>query len=115
MPSSAASVHPGFWCWRRAHSSRQTPPRVFPACLTAGLVAVPLWGLANWFRLAVPVAWAWALGLHLFSWFAQIVFGHQMAEHRRPALLDSFFQVSVAAAERVGASCWCCCRCRCWR
>ena len=64
-------------------------------------MAVPLWGLANWFRLAVPAAWAWALGLHLFSWFAQIVFGHQMAEHRRPALLDSFFQV------RVGGCCGC--------
>lgn len=65
---------------------RATPPR-------AGLVALPLWGLANWFRAAVPAAWAWALGLHLFSWFAQIVFGHQMAERRKPALLDSFFQV----------------------
>lgn len=63
----------------------------------AGLVALPLWGLANWFRLAVPAAWAWALGLHVFSWFAQVVFGHQMAEHRRPALLDSFFQSLVLA------------------
>ncbi|KAL4448126.1 hypothetical protein ABPG75_005345 [Micractinium tetrahymenae] len=63
----------------------------------AGLVALPLWGLANWFRAAVPSAWAWALGLHLFSWFAQIVFGHQMAEGRKPALLDSFFQSLVLA------------------
>lgn len=63
----------------------------------AGLVALPLWGLANWFRAAVPAAWAWALGLHLFSWFAQIVFGHQMAERRKPALLDSFFQSLVLA------------------
>lgn len=63
----------------------------------AGLVALPLWGLANWFRVTVPAAWAWALGIHLFSWFAQIVFGHKMAEGRRPALLDSFFQSLVLA------------------
>jgi uncharacterized membrane protein YGL010W len=60
-------------------------------------VALPLWGLANWFRVVVPSAWAWALGLHIFSWFAQIVFGHQMAEHRKPALMDSFFQSLVLA------------------
>lgn len=69
----------------------------FAGITWAGMVALPLWGLANWFRLSVPTAWAWALGLHLFSWFAQIVFGHQMAEHRRPALLDSFFQSLVLA------------------
>lgn len=72
--------------------------------LHAGLVALPLWGLANWFRLAVPAAWAWALGLHVFSWFAQVVFGHQMAEHRRPALLDSFFQVSAGSGSHGGVT-----------
>ena len=71
--------------------------------LAAGLVALPLWGLANWFRMAaVPGgAWAWALGLHLASWFAQIVLGHQMCEHRKPALMDSFFQVGAGAGRRV--------------
>ncbi|EFN56276.1 hypothetical protein CHLNCDRAFT_145142 [Chlorella variabilis] len=69
----------------------------FAGLTWTGLVALPLWALANWFRGAVPSAWAWALGLHAFSWFAQIVFGHHMAEHRRPALLDSFFQSLVLA------------------
>ena len=66
-------------------------------------MALPLWGLANWFRMAaVPGgAWAWALGLHLASWFAQIVLGHQMCEHRKPALMDSFFQVGAGAGRRV--------------
>lgn len=72
-----------------------------PGVPRAGLVALPLWGLANWFRAAVPAAWAWALGLHLLSWVAQIVFGHQMAERRRPALLDSFFQVGAGSGGRV--------------
>lgn len=72
----------------------------------AGLVALPLWGLANWFRVVVPSAWAWALGLHIFSWFAQIVFGHQMAEHRKPALMDSFFQVR-GRFKQPGCMHWC--------
>lgn len=60
-------------------------------------VGLPLWAAANWFRASVPDAWAWALGLHLLSWFAQIAVGHQLAEKRKPALLDSFFQSLVLA------------------
>lgn len=37
--------------------------------------------------------WAWALGVHVLSWYAQIHPGHLVLEKRKPALLDSFFQV----------------------
>jgi 2-hydroxy fatty acid dioxygenase len=59
--------------------------------------ALPLWASATGFRQAVTGAWTWALGAHLLGWFMQIYFGHSMAEKRRPALLDSFFQSLVLA------------------
>ena len=61
----------------------------------ASFMALPIWGAANAFRLAAPAAWAWALGLHAFAWLMQIYPGHVLAERRRPALLDSFFQSLV--------------------
>jgi uncharacterized membrane protein YGL010W len=60
-------------------------------------MAVPLWATAEAFQHAVSNAWAWALGLHIISWVVQIYFGHTVAEKRRPALLDSFFQSLVLA------------------
>lgn len=62
----------------------------------AALVAAPMWGLANAAR-AEPHAWAWAAGLHVLSWVVQVFLGHMVAEGRRPALLDSFFQSLVLA------------------
>ena len=52
-----------------------------------------MWLTATAFRQAVPHAWAWALGVHLFSWYMQIHIGHIIIEGRKPALTDSLFQV----------------------
>lgn len=60
-------------------------------------IGVPSWLGAEAFRQSVPHAWAWALGIHVFSWYMQIVPGHAWAEHRKPALTDSFLQVRVSA------------------
>ena len=66
------------------------------AGLTWGLfLGAPMWLTATWFTAAVPHAWAWALGVHLLSWYAQIHLGHIVMEKRKPALLDSFFQVGT--------------------
>lgn len=54
--------------------------------------AIPGWIAANFVRTTVAAAWQWAIGLHLFSWFVQIHFGHTLAEKRKPALMDSLFQ-----------------------
>ena len=54
---------------------------------------IPTWLLATAFMQNVPYAWAWATGVNALSWYAQIHIGHIMFEHRKPALLDSFFQV----------------------
>ncbi len=43
----------------------------------------------------VAHAWAWALGVFVVSWYVQIHLGHMVLEERRPALLDSFFQVKI--------------------
>lgn len=56
-------------------------------------VATPLWISATLFRTHVANAWAWALGVHVLSWYMQIHPGHAILEGRKPALLDSFFQV----------------------
>lgn len=56
-------------------------------------VAVPIWISATLFRTHVVHAWAWALGIHVLSWYMQIHPGHMLLEGRKPALLDSFFQV----------------------
>jgi uncharacterized membrane protein YGL010W len=63
----------------------------------AACMALPMWATANAVQQHVAAAWGWALGLHMLSWFAQVHFGHIMAEKRRPALLDSFFQVMRCA------------------
>jgi len=60
-------------------------------------VALPLWGTAVAFRQVVPQAWSWAVGVHVLSWIMQVYFGHMVAEKRKPALLDSFFQSLVLA------------------
>ncbi len=134
------------------------------------LLGVPMWLTATAFCQHVPHAWAWALGLHILSWFLQVRLyhalsavcrgqpddawraaeqlqlcstrsgltemyprqqlhavltdclirlltglmrwdrmqvevGHIMIEHRKPALLDSFFQVGPAANSAAWA-CW---------
>lgn len=62
----------------------------FTWCLSTG---IPCWLTATAFSQHVPYAWAYAIGVHALSWWAQIHVGHIMLEHRKPALLDSFFQV----------------------
>lgn len=56
-------------------------------------IGLPIWISSEAFQQEVPNAWAWALGIHVLSWFMQIVPGHSCCEHRKPALLDSLFQV----------------------
>ncbi|KAL3150730.1 hypothetical protein ABBQ32_000514 [Trebouxia sp. C0010 RCD-2024] len=58
---------------------------------------IPCWLTATAFMQHVPNAWAYAVALHALSWYVQIHVGHVMLEHRKPALLDSFFQ-SLALA-----------------
>lgn len=58
---------------------------------------VPILAAANAFVAWVPNAWAWAILAHVIGWFAQIKIGHLIAEKRRPALFDSFFQSLVLA------------------
>ena len=36
------------------------------------LLGVPMWLTATAFYQHVPHAWAWALGLHILSWFLQV-------------------------------------------
>ena len=55
---------------------------------------IPCWLTATAFVQHVPHAWAYAIAVHILSWYVQIHVGHVMLEHRKPALLDSFFQVS---------------------
>lgn len=54
-----------------------------------------MWGSANAFVQGVAGAWKWAIGLHVLSWIVQIQLGHNMVEKRKPALMDSFFQVCI--------------------
>lgn len=58
---------------------------------------VPCWLTATAFAQHVPNAWAWAIAVHALSWYAQIHVGHIVLEHRKPALLDSFFQVRLCS------------------
>jgi 2-hydroxy fatty acid dioxygenase len=60
-------------------------------------LGVPMWASANAYFATAPNAWLSALGLHVLSWQAQIIVGHNMAEKRKPALMDSFFQSLVLA------------------
>ena len=39
--------------------------------------------------MQVEMAWAWAIGLQLVSWYMQIHPGHVLIEKRKPALVDS--------------------------
>ena len=68
----------------------------------AGSMWVIFWGVpmvatATVFQGNVESAWAWALGLHVLSWYMQIHPGHIVLEKRRPALMDSLFQSLVLA------------------
>ena len=36
------------------------------------LLGAPMWLTATAFQQHVPHAWAWALGLHILSWFLQV-------------------------------------------
>jgi uncharacterized membrane protein YGL010W len=65
---------------------------VFAGLMWGLFIGVPLWLTATAFQAAVPYAWAWALGAHVFSWYMQIHLGHLVLEGRKPALLDSLFQ-----------------------
>lgn len=69
----------------------------FAGLTWAALVALPMWGTANAARALVGSAWGWALGLHVLSWVMQVHWGHVVAERRKPALMDSFFQSLVLA------------------
>lgn len=60
-------------------------------------IGLPMWWSSEAFRDVVPSAWAWALGIHILGWVMQIYPGHMLAEKRRPALMDSFFQSLVLA------------------
>lgn len=62
---AASQTEPG----PHTRAALKPAPHPLPAAACVGL---PLWAAANWFRSAVPDAWAWALGLHLLSWFVQI-------------------------------------------
>lgn len=53
--------------------------------------------------LQVPDAWAWALGMHAFSWYMQIHPGHAVLEGRKPALLDSLSQVRAPGVVLLAA------------
>lgn len=44
----------------------------FAGVTWTGCMALPMWAGANAMRQAVPDAWAWALGLHVASWFFQV-------------------------------------------
>lgn len=70
--------------------------------LFAGITYAPvLAGLylsSSWLVQELPeTAWQLALGVHVLSWFMQIVPGHLMFEGRKPALTDSFFQSLILA------------------
>jgi len=58
---------------------------------------VPMVATATAFQAGVENAWAWALGLHVLSWYMQIHPGHIVLEKRRPALMDSLAQSLVLA------------------
>lgn len=60
-------------------------------------IGLPMWWSSEAFRDVVPGAWAWAVGIHILGWVMQIYPGHMLAEKRRPALMDSFFQSLVLA------------------
>ena len=61
-------------------------------------MGVPMCLTATAFYVAFgTAAWKWALGVHLFSWYAQIHPGHVVFEKRRPAIVDSLFQSLVLA------------------
>ena len=50
------------------------------------LLGIPMWLTATAFYQHVPHAWAWALGLHILSWFAQV----SHAPLARPSQLCAF-------------------------
>ena len=61
-------------------------------------IGMPIWLGSELFQGYFPeTAWMWALGIHIMSWFMQIVPGHMIAEKRKPALMDSFVQSLLLA------------------
>lgn len=60
-------------------------------------VALPMWITANFFYTTVSNPIAWSVGVHIFSWFAQVHLGHIVYEKRKPALLDSLLQSLILA------------------
>ncbi len=66
----------------------------FAGASWSGLLGVPMWLTATAFQQHVPHAWAWALGLHVLSWFVQV----------RGTPLPPAPRVPPAA----------CCPCACW-
>lgn len=75
----------------------------FAGLTWAIFMGVPLWVSSVAFQQLVPHAWAWAVGLHIFAWFMQVFPGHAWIEGRKPALLDSLFQVPGCCWERMSA------------
>ena len=67
----------------------------FAGPLASGLVAAGFYATKQ-LNDSNPDLWKLALGLHIFSWAAQI-FGHQVFEKRSPALLDNLVQALVMA------------------
>ncbi|KAK9807327.1 hypothetical protein WJX73_002373 [Symbiochloris irregularis] len=61
-------------------------------------IGLPLWLSATLFWQHVAHAWAWAIPVHIAGWLMQVVVGHIMIEHRKPALLDSLFQSLILAS-----------------
>ncbi len=60
------------------------------------LLGVPMWLTATAFCQHVPHAWAWALGLHILSWFLQVRLYH--------ALVCSIAEVSLTRLEKQAES-----------
>ncbi|RYH30074.1 DUF962 domain-containing protein [archaeon] len=102
LPNGFADIIPGFhltWCallslfYGIYYFLIEQPGLAGPLAsglVTAGFFATKTLNEAN------PEFWKLALGLHIFSWAAQI-FGHQVFEQRSPAFLDNIVQALVMA------------------
>ena len=49
----------------------------FAGASWGAVLGVPMWLTATAFCQHVPYAWAWALGVHILSWFMQVNMLHQ--------------------------------------
>ncbi len=65
------------------------------------LLGVPMWLTATAFYQHVPHAWAWALGLHILSWFLQVHLSPQPPADRPWTMhvhtVGSYFSCSCVA------------------